>query len=209
MEITLEMVEQLRQHAPVSYAQAKQALEHTGGNLLDAVIYLEETGAIPRAEECYTSTRPQGQSQTPPRPAIPPAEEEQQRQPRGLRHLLRRARVWLIDNEFEIWRREQPITSLPLLILILLLIFAYAVVIPLLVVGLFLGFRYRFSGPDLERESINSVMGSVADTAADVGRQVMDEISRRSGWSESKVTSALFQLRRKLRQHLEKEGIEV
>lgn len=35
------------------------------------------------------------------------------------------------------------------------------------------------------------------------------EISRRTGWSESKVTSALFQLRRKLRQHLEKEGIEV
>ena len=36
MEITLEMVEQLRQHVPVSYAQAKQALEHTGGDLLDA-----------------------------------------------------------------------------------------------------------------------------------------------------------------------------
>ena len=45
MEITLEMVEQLRQHVPVSYAQAKQALEHTGGDLLDAAIYLEETGA--------------------------------------------------------------------------------------------------------------------------------------------------------------------
>ena len=82
------------------------------------------------------------------------------------------------------YERIQPITSLPVLILILLLVFAYAVVIPLLVFGLFLGFRYRFSGPDLEKESINSVMGSVADTAADVGRQVMDEISRRSGRSD-------------------------
>ena len=111
-------------------------------------------------------------------------EQADRQEPRGLRRLLRRARFWLIDNEFEIWRREQPITSLPVLILILLLVFAYAVVIPLLVFGLFLGFRYRFSGPDLEKESINSVMGSVADTAADVGRQVMDEISRRSGRSD-------------------------
>ena len=180
MDITLELVEQLRQHAPVSYSLAKQALEHTGGNLLDAVIYLEETGAIPRAEECYTSTRQQGQSQTPPQSAAPAAEDGQRR-PRGLGWLLRRARFWLIDNEFEIWRRGRPITSLPLLILVLLLIFAYAVVIPLLVAGLFLGFRYRFSGPDLEKESINGVIDSVADTAADVGRQVMDEINRRGG----------------------------
>lgn len=42
--------------------------------------------------------------------------------------------------------------------------------------GLFFGFRYRFSGPDLDRESINSVMDSVANTAADVGRQVMEEM---------------------------------
>ena len=179
MEITLELVEQLRQHVPVSYAQAKQALEHTGGNLLDAAIYLEETGAVPRAEECCYSTRQPHQA--PPQPTAPAAETAQKKERRGLRHLLRRARFWLIDNEFEIWRREQPITSLPLLILILLLIFAYAVVIPLLVLGLFLGFRYRFSGPDLEKESINGVIDSVANTAADVGQQVMDEINRRSG----------------------------
>ena len=49
---------------------------------------------------------------------------------------------------------------------------------PLLILGLFFGFRYRFSGPDLEREELNGVMGSVADTAADLGRQVMDELNR-------------------------------
>ena len=41
MEITVEMVERLREKAPVSYAQAKEALEYSGGNLLDALIYLE------------------------------------------------------------------------------------------------------------------------------------------------------------------------
>ena len=59
---------------------------------------------------------------------------------------------------------------------VLLVLFAYYVVIPLLILGLFLGFRYRFSGPDLERDDLNGMMGTVADTAADLGRQVMDEL---------------------------------
>ena len=50
------------------------------------------------------------------------------------------------------------------------------VTIPLLLIGLFFGFRYRFSGPELERDSINDVMENVASTAADMGRQVMDEL---------------------------------
>ena len=34
----------------------------------------------------------------------------------------------------------------------------------------------KHSGPDLERDDLNSMIGSVADTAADLGRQVMDEL---------------------------------
>lgn len=85
-------------------------------------------------------------------------------------------RRWLIDNELEIWRHDQPVTALPVLILLLLLICAFWVAISVLLLGLFLGFRYRFSGPDLEREDLNNMIGSVADTAADLGRQVMDEL---------------------------------
>ena len=57
MDITLERVERLREKADVSYAQAKEALEYSGGDLLDALIYLEEEGAIPRPEGGCYSTR--------------------------------------------------------------------------------------------------------------------------------------------------------
>ena len=67
-------------------------------------------------------------------------------------------------------------TSLPILVLIVLVLFAPGVSLPLLLLGLFFGFRYQISGPDLEDETINGVMGSVADTAADLGRQVMEEL---------------------------------
>lgn len=184
MEITLEMVERLKNKADVSYKQAKEALEYSGGNLLDALIYLEEKGSIPRETGAYYSTK----SETPPPPPEPlpaqlPAKTKKQRAPKppqpkggGVKRFFNALRRWLIDNELEIWRRDQPITALPVLILVLLLCCAPWVTIPVLLLGLFLGFRYRFSGPDLDRDEINSMISSVADTAADLGRQVMDEL---------------------------------
>ena len=184
MEITLELVERLKEKANVSYAQAKEALEYSGGNLLDALIYLEEKGILPRTEGAYFSTR----SETPPPAPEPPSLEtpiklksKDDRPPRGktrrsVKCFFSALRRWLVDNELEIWRKGQPITALPVLILVLLLCCAPWVTIPVLLLGLFLGFRYRFSGPDLDREDLNNVIGSVADTAADLGRQVMDEL---------------------------------
>ena len=83
MEITLEMVERLKNKADVSYKQAKEALEYSGGNLLDALIYLEEKGAIPRETGAYYSTK----SETPPPPPEPlpaqlPAKTKKQRAPK-------------------------------------------------------------------------------------------------------------------------------
>ena len=177
MEITLEQVERLRENADVSYAQAKEALEYSGGNLLDALIYLEETGAIPRPEGAYYSTRGESTASTQEsRADVLPELVREEKRARPKIGIFRRIRYALLDNELEIWRRDQPVTALPVLILILLLVFAFWVTVPLLILGLFLGFRYRFSGPDLERDSINDVMGSVADGAVGLGRQVMDEL---------------------------------
>ena len=89
---------------------------------------------------------------------------------------MRRLRSILLDNELEIWRREQPITAIPMLLLTVILIFFFWIALPLMLLGLFFGFRYQVTGPDLEDDALNGVMGSVADTAADVGRQVMDEL---------------------------------
>ena len=186
MEITLEQAEHLREKAGVSYGQAKQALEYSGGNLLDALIYLEETGAIPRTESAYYSTRSETLPPPPctePLPVQPSGQEPERAAgtpPPKKQGIFRRVflalRRWLIDNELEIWRHDQPITALPVLILLLLLCSAPYLTIPALFLGLFLGFRYRFSGPDLDRDSLNGMIGNLANTAADLGRQVMDEL---------------------------------
>ena len=178
MEITLEQVERLREKAAVSYGQPKAALEYSGGNLLDALIYLEERGVIPRPEDAYYSTKgeapPPPPTQDLPLPVEPAAGKKRRRS--RLRRLMRRLRSILLDNELEIWRREQPITAIPMLLLTVILIFFFWIALPLMLLGLFFGFRYQVTGPDLEDDALNGVMGSVADTAADVGRQVMDEL---------------------------------
>lgn len=126
MEITLEQVERLREKANVSYGQAKAALEYSSGNLLDALIYLEEQGVIPRPEDAYYSTK--NEAPPPPPQELPvlqvkpegkkTKQKKQKRQ--GLRHLLQWLRRILLDNELEIWRKGQPITAIPMLILLIL-----------------------------------------------------------------------------------------
>ncbi len=44
MSIDLQTIDQLRERAQVSYTQAKEALEATDGDILEALIWLEEKG---------------------------------------------------------------------------------------------------------------------------------------------------------------------
>jgi hypothetical protein len=44
--VTLEQVEKLREHANVSYDEAKAALENAGGDILQALIDLERAGKV-------------------------------------------------------------------------------------------------------------------------------------------------------------------
>ncbi|MDM8533131.1 DUF4342 domain-containing protein [Clostridiaceae bacterium HSG29] len=44
MNITLETIDDLRERTNASYSEAKEALEQTNGNLIDAIIYLEKKG---------------------------------------------------------------------------------------------------------------------------------------------------------------------
>ncbi|MBP1889540.1 hypothetical protein J2Z53_001121 [Clostridium moniliforme] len=50
-EITLEKVDQIRERTGVSYEMAKKALEINDGDLLEALIYIENNVVVPFAEE--------------------------------------------------------------------------------------------------------------------------------------------------------------
>ena len=64
------------------------------------------------------------------------------------------------------------IITIPVLVLILLLIFAFWAVFPLLVIGLFLDCRYRFHGVDHVSLNINDVCDKAADAASELKKDI-------------------------------------
>jgi len=149
----------------VTLEEAKTALEASDWDMLDAALLLEREHG---GEGGTYSTRQERRA-------------EETEAPRGDRRLLPRlGRVLkrLLDvgnrNRFEVRRKnsDEIVLDMPATAMVLLLIFAFWVCVPLLVIGLFGGFRYSFSGAELGRESINNAM----DKAAEAADKVMDDI---------------------------------
>lgn len=171
MDITLELVEQLRKRADVSYEEARAVLEEAQGDLLSALILLEQRGKVrpDGGQSARYSTRP-GNEQADPPPNPGPARP----QPSGggggwdaFAGFVRRC----VNNRFEVWRWGEPIVSIPLLIFILLVLLVFWISVPLLIVGLIMGCRYRFAGPDLDGSEVSRAVNHAADTVSDaVGR---------------------------------------
>lgn len=178
--VTLEQVEKLKERANVSYDEAKAALEATGGDLLEALIYLEKQGKVkaPKGNGFYSS-----EGETPQRDKEYAYKEERAAQRgesfSGLIKRFGRFCLRLIQkgnrNVFEVLKGNECKASIPVTVLALLLIFAFWVTLPLMIIGLFFGLRYRFRGPDLGKDSVNRAMDSVADATDDVKKSFCDD----------------------------------
>lgn len=164
MDVTLELVEQLRKRADLSYEEARAVLEETGGDLLAALILLEQRGKIrpDGGASAHYSTKSSGQS------APPPPQEPDAAQTGGsfwgwFTDLLHRS----VSNHFQVWRWGELLASIPLIIFVLLILLAFWISVPLLIVGLILGCRYRFAGPDLDHSQVSQAVNRAADTVSD------------------------------------------
>ncbi|NLA86281.1 MAG: ubiquitin [Clostridiales bacterium] len=174
MMATLEQVEKLREKTGVSFEEAKAVLEECNDDLLDAIIYLERQGKVnaPAGGGYYSSQYTQ---------------EEQEYQANGGCCNDRRAgcgsfgesmgkfgrfcaRIFNIGNTnyLEAEKRGEVMFSVPVTVLVILLIFFFWVVVPLFILSLFFGFRYRFVGNEMGTEQVNKVMDGASDTAEDI-----------------------------------------
>lgn len=176
---TIEQVEKLREKANVTYDEAKTALDASDGDMLEAMIYLEKNGKVqPPENGGYYNSESQKQP-----------EKEKTNVTNGyyyengetfaqlFRKFLRWCRKMIFkgnSNIFEVWRNNQVMISIPVTVLVLLLIFAFWFVIPLIVAGLFFGCRYIFKGPDLDKTGVNRMMDSAADAAENIKKELQE-----------------------------------
>ncbi|TGE35548.1 ubiquitin [Desulfosporosinus fructosivorans] len=178
---TLEQVEKLRAMANVSYDEAKTALDATNGDLLEAIIYLEKQGKVnaPIGGGYYSSEK---QANISDKTYKNTGWEKQTKDSGGgtrIISLMKKLGSFCLkmirrgnSNSFEVLQSEQVKVSVSVTAFALLLIFAPWITIPLLIIGLFFGFRYRFTGPDCSGNTVNKAMNSAADAAINLKKSM-------------------------------------
>ena len=161
-----EMTEKLSDKMGVTMEEAKAALEACDWEMLDAALLLEEQKGEKQAAYSTEQARPAEDADAEKKGGWKGAA-------RNLGGILRKVIDCGNRNRLVVTRRDETIVELPVTVLVVLLLVAFWVCIPLLVIGLFTGFRYAFNGPELGKDSVNSAMNK----AAEVAEKVKDEVA--------------------------------
>ena len=164
----LEKVERLREKADVTYEEAKEALEQTGGDLLDAMVLLERRGKVKKPAQSTFSTEYEEQAEY---IKVKDTVEEQEKSApsfgRTIGRMFRGFIRFIRQTTFLVTREEEVIFTMPTLVFALLLFFLWEVLAPVMVIALFFGIRYSFEGEE-EAEKANSILNKAGDFAQDV-----------------------------------------
>ena len=165
----MEKVEALRNKAGVTYEEAKAALEANNWDVLDAMIALEKEGKVKqtsssRAEvltgDVVTENGQKGSS-----------EPKRRKFMNWVKDILRKAN----RNSFEISKDGKIILTVPVLVFVIVLLFAFHIVIPLMIIGLFFSIKYHFSGPDVH--SVDVDINAAMDSASRTAENLKDEFT--------------------------------
>ena len=172
----MELVERLREKTGCSYSEAKAALETTGGDLLEALCWLEQHGKTQLVGvSCSTEDREPPKSEPEPqhkeKTGPGPVKEGFKSLWEGLVSLFRKCNQTELVMTGKSGRRE---FGIPLTLFIILLLAAFWVVIALIVVALFFGNRFSVEGA-LQHDDVNEVLGKATDFAEDIKEEVFSK----------------------------------
>ena len=145
----LEKVERLRERADVTYEEAKEALDEAGGDILDAIVILERHGKVKAPKQSTYSTSYEEQAEY---VRVKDKVQEQERSAVSFGEIAGKVlrTVWNIvrNNSLCISRNGELLFMLPAWIFALIVFFTWRGLIPCMVIALFFGIRYSFSGRD-------------------------------------------------------------
>ena len=179
--VTLEQVEKLREYANVSYDEAKKALEKNEGDILQALIDLEQEGKTKSPQDggkyVYSAADYEDSEKT--ESCGKSKAKSKREEPSAFRDNMNRFFKWLGEiihkgniNLLVVQKHGENIIKLPVTVVVVLLIVGFWVVIPLLIVGLFFNFRYSFEGPDLGSDKVNRMMDNVSQAAENIKQDI-------------------------------------
>ena len=181
----LEMVEKLMEKADVTYEEAKTALEIANWDMLDALVDLERQGKVKRGQK-MSWTESTANAEDASYRTVEATASRGETDKKKFQYFIDEVKSILsksIDNSFVIRKNDKEVASIPILIALALLLFAFWVTLPLLIIGIFFGFRYSFRGDDLGKSEFNQAMDKAADMADDAVEKYRRNHEQNSGWN--------------------------
>ncbi len=179
----LDQVTKLKEHANITYEEAKEVLERADGDLLEAVIILERENrmAPPKTGGYYHSAGDQTAAENDQSEKTHKANEKDKADRisfgevlgdffRWAGRMLHKGNV----NNLQVEKDDKRIMVIPITLLVISLFVAFWVVIPLGIIGLVFGYRYRFQGPDFDKTNVNETVDKVSDAT----RRAVDSVTK-------------------------------
>ena len=167
----LEKVELVREKCGVSYEEAREALEATGYEVLDAIIMLEREGKTAQEEPEVVVEVAEAQDEA---YAEERAEYREYKESKAWNQFCKRCKEFVrsgMDTTFVAERNGERIIALPVIVIILGL-FLWGATLWLLIIGMFFGFRYSLEGKGSLVDDLNDVMDKAADAAEGIKHNV-------------------------------------
>ena len=205
-----EICSRLVDKTGVSFSQAKDALERSDWDMLDAVVLLEQEGTIPSAGGRYSSSAAAGESAETDRRRRdydpdrtsggaryrendygPGFEDEKARRAekaqrkaenkRKCRDFMNRCGDFLKYNRLLAYNNTgKVVLDLPMWGAIVIIACTFWLSVILILISFINGWQYRFEGPDLGKESVNRAASTVGDTVYKMGHDIRDSFEGRT-----------------------------
>ena len=193
-EECLHKVELVREKTGVSFEEARAALELSGYDVLDAVVLLERQGKTAAHTASYaTSGQDSAAEQDASRMAQAQSDYEQSTKKTGfeegfgrLMDCIKRVLRKSVDTSLVAQRQGRQVFSVPLLLVILLVIFAFWITIPLFIISLFFEFRYHLDGASRITVDLNDLSSKASDGVDHLKQSVMGAEDKGAADSEQK-----------------------
>lgn len=163
-----KLIDKLKNETNISYEEAKIAMEKSNWDILDAFVYLEEKGKVqkPSVSIFYTNEYKEGYKHN----EIIINKDQENNYNNAKRDntfegiFVKVCKIIDTCNNifFEIKKENKVFLKIPVTVIILLLIFAFWIVIPLYITGLFFDIEFSLSGKRVELSKINNVLKMIS-----------------------------------------------
>lgn len=167
-----EMIEILIGKVNISREEAQEVLEKCNFDLLDSIIYLERMGKVENNETTTIIEMKKEEQEKEDENEKKEGNKKHDEKFGGIGEVVGRVFKFLgkilkkgNNHFFEVRKENEKPIRISLTISVLLLIFLAVPSIVLLIVGLFCGYKYSISGPNVNYDGVNNIFEEVSKSA--------------------------------------------